>query len=117
MSTLETPASQPEPAPAIADAPAALAAPVAKPKLGARLKALLDEYGKLAVVIYFVLFGLVFGGFAVAISAGVHVDSAAGSAGLIGAAWVATKLTQPLRILATLALVPIVARVQQRRRA
>jgi hypothetical protein len=83
--------------------------------MSARLKALIDKYGQLALIIYFVLFGLVFAGFIVAIRAGVHVRGAAGGAGLVGTAWVATKLTQPLRIFATLALVPLVARLRQRR--
>ena len=86
-----------------------------KPGLGARFKELIDKYGQLALVIYFVLFGLVFAGFAVAIAIGVQVKSAAGGLGLVGTAWVATKVTQPFRILATLALVPLVARLRQRR--
>ena len=88
--------------------------PAPKPKLGARLKELFDKYGQLALVIYFIIFGLVFGGFLVAISAGFHVSSAAAGAGLVGTAWVATKLTQPFRILATLALVPLVARLRRK---
>jgi hypothetical protein len=86
--------------------------PAPKPS---RLKALLEEYGTMALVIYFAIFALVLAGFAIAIAAGVQVKSAAGGAGVLGAAWVATKLTQPLRILATLALVPIVARIKRRR--
>ena len=93
----------------------ALETETTKPSLGTRLKTLIDKYGTLALVIYFVLFGLVFGGFIIAIKAGVHVHSAASGAGLVGAAYVATKLTQPLRIFATLALVPLVARLRQRR--
>jgi hypothetical protein len=76
-----------------------------------RLKALLAEYGRVAIWTYFVLFGLVLTGFAVAIASGVEVKSAQGHAGVLGAAWVATKLTQPLRIGATLLLTPLVARL------
>ncbi len=90
-------------------------APGRKPKLRARLTALLEEYGKIAVIIYFSIFGLVFAGFFVAIAAGVEVESAAGSAGLLGAAWLATKVTQPLRILATLALTPVVGRLVRKK--
>jgi hypothetical protein len=86
----------------------------ARPKLSARLKELFDKYGQLALTIYFVLFGLVFVGFMLAIRFGVQVRGVAGGAGLVGAAWVATKLTQPIRILATLALVPVVARLRRR---
>lgn len=80
----------------------------------ARLEALLEKYGKLALIIYFSIFGLVLAGFAIAIRAGVQIESAAGEAGLLGAAWLATKLTQPVRILATLFLTPIVAKVMER---
>jgi hypothetical protein len=74
-----------------------------------RLKALLAEYGRIAIYTYFAIFLLVFAGFAIAIAAGVPVESAAGKAGVFGAAYLATKLTQPLRILGTLALTPLVA--------
>ncbi len=77
----------------------------------ARWQALMSEYGTVALVTYFVIFGLVLAGFVVAIAAGVDVDGAAGSAGSLAAAYVATKLTQPLRIAATLVLTPFVARV------
>jgi len=82
---------------------------VASPRME-RVKALLAEYGRTAIVVYLAMFVLVFAGFLVAIgAAGYEPDGAAGSAGLIGAAWLATKLTQPLRILATLALTPLVS--------
>lgn len=80
-----------------------------------KLKALLAEYGSLAITIYFVIFGVVFAGFAIAISAGFEPEGAAGNAGTIGAAWLATKLTQPLRIGATLLLTPIVAKLRPQR--
>jgi len=79
-----------------------------------RLKALLVEYGSLALWVYFGIFAAVLVGFAVAIQAGVKVESAAGTAGTLGAAYLATKLTQPLRILATLVLTPIIVRVVRR---
>jgi len=79
-----------------------------------RLEALLQKYGKLALIIYFSIFGLVLAGFAIAIRAGVQVESAAGEAGTLAAAWVATKLTQPLRIVATLVLTPIVGKVLEK---
>jgi hypothetical protein len=79
-----------------------------------KLKDLLAEYGKTALVTYVAVLLIVFAGFALAIAWGVHVESAAGGTGLLGAAYVATKLTQPLRIAATLALTPIVARVVRR---
>jgi hypothetical protein len=82
-----------------------------------RLKALLAEYGKVAVWIYVALFLLVLAGFSAAIGLGMRVQSAAGSAGTLGAAWVATKLTQPARIGATVLLTPLVARLLRKRRS
>ena len=81
-----------------------------------RLKDLLAEYGRLALFTYLVLFALVLAGFAAAIHWGVRAESTAGKAGLWGAAWLATKVTQPLRILATIALTPLVAQVLKRRK-
>lgn len=88
-----------------------------KPTLMERMKALLPEYGEVAVVTYFAIFGLVFAGFTLAIRFSVQTDSAAGWAGTIGAAYGATKLTQPLRILATLLLTPLLARLVRRKKA
>jgi hypothetical protein len=64
--------------------------------------------------VYFIIFGLVLVGFATAIKLGARVESAAGTAGTWGAAYIATKLTQPLRILATLVITPIVVRIVRR---
>ncbi len=85
-----------------------------KQSLGERLKALLPEYGKIAVAVYFTIFGLVFLGFWIAIKAGVDAESTAGKAGTLAAAYGATKLSQPLRILATLLLTPPIARLIRR---
>jgi cytochrome b561 len=81
-----------------------------------RLKNLLAEYGKLALYVYLAIFVLVLAGFALAIQMGIQVESAAGKAGVWGAAWLATKVTQPLRILATLALTPLLAQLLRRRK-
>ena len=77
----------------------------------ARLKELLEEYGSTAIATYFVIFAIVLAGFAVAIQQGVQVESAEGSAGVLAGAWVATKLTQPVRIAVTLVLTPLIARL------
>lgn len=79
-----------------------------------RLKKLLAEYGQLALYIYLVIFAVVLVGFAMAIQMGVKVESTAGKAGIWGAAWLATKVTQPLRILGTIALTPLVAQLMKR---
>ena len=74
-----------------------------------KLKSLLEEYGRLALWTYLVIWLAVLASFAVAIAAGFRAESGQAGLGVIGAAWVATKLTQPLRIAATLALTPLVA--------
>jgi membrane protein implicated in regulation of membrane protease activity len=81
-----------------------------------RFKALLAEYSGVALGTYLGIFFLVLAGFALAISAGVEVEGAASGAGLLAAAWVATKLTQPLRIAATVVLTPFVARLLRRQK-
>ena len=77
-------------------------------------RALLAEYGAVAVVVYFAIFFAVLAGFWLGVRFGWRPQSAAGNAGALGAAYIATKLTQPLRIAATLALTPLVARVYER---
>jgi hypothetical protein len=84
--------------------------PSPKPPLKERIQQLMVEYGALAVWVYFSIFALVLAGFWLAIKLGIKPDSAAGTAGTLGAAWVATKLTQPFRIIATLALTPAIMR-------
>jgi hypothetical protein len=87
-----------------------------RPRLADRLKELLAVYGRVALAIYVVLFVLVLGGFALAIGSGYEPEGTAANAGVLASAWVATKLTQPIRILATLALTPLVAYLLGRRR-
>jgi hypothetical protein len=77
---------------------------------------LLTEYGAVAVVVYFTIFFAVLFGFWAAIRFGWRPSSAAGSVGTWTAAYIATKLTQPLRIAATLALTPLVAKGYERLR-
>lgn len=83
-----------------------------------RLKRLLAEYGRVALGTYFAIFFLALAGFALALSQGLELASldlgGAGSAGVFAGAYVATKVTQPVRIAATLALTPIVAAVLRR---
>ena len=87
-----------------------------------RLKALLAEYGRIALATYLVLFALVLAGFAAAFALGFEGQgigdgaSAFRGASLLGAAYLATKLVQPLRILATVAVTPLVASAIKRLR-
>ena len=75
---------------------------------------LLTEYGAVAVVVYFVIFFAVLGAFWLAIRLGWQPSSAVGSVGTFAAAYIATKLTQPLRIAATLVVTPFVAKLYER---
>ena len=77
-------------------------------------KAILAEYGAVAVVVYFAIFFAVLGGFWAAITMGWEPSGAVGNVGAFTAAYLATKVTQPLRIAATLALTPLVAKVYER---
>lgn len=79
-----------------------------------RLERLATEYGSVAIATWFGLFALVLVGFAAAIKLGVAIEGAAGNASILGAAYVATKLTTPLRIGATVVLTPMVARLLRR---
>ncbi|MBK6921317.1 MAG: hypothetical protein IPH07_28225 [Deltaproteobacteria bacterium] len=67
------------------------------------------EYGGIAIVTYFVIFALTWLGFVIAIRAGISLDGAAGETGTVLTAYLATKATQPLRIIVTLAVTPLVA--------
>lgn len=83
-----------------------------KPRgLGDKLKAAMAEYGRLALGVYLTIFAVVFAGSAVAIHLGFSFEGVSGSAGTLAAAWVATKLSQPLRILATVAITPALAAI------
>jgi hypothetical protein len=78
------------------------------------LKNVLAEYGAVALVLYLVIFALVLGGVYFALKAGWAPASATGKASTFIAAYVITKLTQPLRIGATIVLTPLVARLYER---
>jgi hypothetical protein len=75
------------------------------------LKQIASEYGGVAVAVYLVIFALVLLGTWAAIHLGWNPRGVRGGVGTFTAAYLATKLTQPLRIAATLALTPVVARV------
>lgn len=90
--------------------------PAAKPPLRIRLKKLTAEYGNVALVTYLTLSVSAIVGFSLAIGFGFGADSAGDILGTIGAGWLAAKATMPLRILATLALTPLIAKLLERRR-
>jgi hypothetical protein len=80
------------------------------------LKEIAAEYGAVAVVVYLAIFAVVLLGSWAAIHLGWKPGGVRGGVGSFAAAYIATKLTQPLRIAATLALTPLVARVYERLR-
>jgi len=91
------------------ETPAPEPAPGSKPTLRQRFKTLIAESGAIVLWVYFGIFGLVLVSTATAIKLGVKLEGVAGAAGTWGAAYLFTKLTQPLRIAATLAITPALA--------
>jgi hypothetical protein len=79
-----------------------------------RLKLLFAEWGPLFFVVWFGLFAIVLVGFALAIKFGFRPESTAGALGTWGAAWVATQLTKPLRLAATLVITPALGTLLKR---
>jgi hypothetical protein len=77
-------------------------------------KQLLEEYGRVAIAVYLVLFAATLLGSWMAIRMGWRTTGTAGNVGTFAAAYVATKLTQPIRLVATVALTPLVAKVHER---
>ncbi|MBC7788819.1 MAG: hypothetical protein H7Z74_02635 [Anaerolineae bacterium] len=72
------------------------------------------KYGPVAAAVYFTIFFAVLSGFWAAIHFGWRPGSSGGEVGAFTAAYIATKVTQPLRIAATLALTPLVAKAYDR---
>ena len=88
---------------------------------------LLAEYGVIAVIVYFTIFFVVWVGAWAAIQRGVDLAALAARVGLSSnrfvtslgawtAAYIFTKLLQPIRIAATLLLTPLLARLYERSR-
>jgi hypothetical protein len=95
--------------------------PQTRPPLKERLKTLMTEYGFLAILVYLSTSVLSMTGFTIAILSldlkalgerfGVQLEGTSGLVGTLGAAWVLTKVIQVPRILLTLALTPLIARI------
>jgi hypothetical protein len=79
-----------------------------------RLKKQFTEYPRIAIITYLTLSILSIVGFSIAIGIGAEPSTATGTLGVIGAGWVAAKALMPLRILATLALTPLIAALVQK---
>ena len=80
------------------------------------LKNVLAEYGAIAVVVYLTLFTVVFVGSYFAIRLGWTPGSVAGQAGAWTAAYLVTKVAQPLRIAATVLITTFVGRMWENRK-
>jgi hypothetical protein len=78
------------------------------------IKNIFTEYGTVAVVVYFgIFFAVLFAAWA-AIHLGWQPESVTGNVGAFTAAYLATKVTQPVRIATTLAVTPLAARAYDR---
>ena len=80
------------------------------------LKKVLAEYGAIAVVLYLTIFFAVFIGAYFAIQLGWAPESVAGTAGVWTAAYLITKVTQPLRIASTVVLTTFLGKLWDKRR-
>ena len=80
------------------------------------LKNILAEYGMIAVVVYLTLFTIVFVGSYFAIRLGWTPGSVAGQAGAWTAAYLVTKVAQPLRIAATVLITTFVGKLWENRK-
>lgn len=85
--------------------------------LRGRYEKVVEEFGRVAIGTYFVLFFGTWFSFWLAIRSGVAIEGAASTAGTVGGAYVATKLTQPVRIAATIVLAPLVMKLLRLRTA
>ena len=81
------------------------------------LKNILAEYGAIAVVVYLTLFTIVFVGSYFAIRLGWTPGSVAGEAGAWTAAYIVTKVAQPLRIGATVLITTFLGKLWENRKA
>ena len=78
------------------------------------LKNIFAEYGAIAVVVYLALFFIVFIGAWAGIRLGWAPGGVAGAAGTWTAAYIVTKITQPLRIGATVLLTTFIVKFWRR---
>ena len=81
------------------------------------LKNILAEYGVIAVIVYLTLFTIVFVGSYFAIRLGWTPGSAAGQAGAWTAAYIVTKIAQPLRIAGTVLITTFVGKLWENRKS
>ncbi|MEC7240951.1 MAG: hypothetical protein VXW32_06900 [Myxococcota bacterium] len=75
-----------------------------------KIQDLIEEYGKIALVIYLFLWAIVVVSTLGAIALGLTGEKVDGLWAMIVASWVMAKITQVPRIAATLALTPVVSK-------
>jgi hypothetical protein len=106
METVEPPVTSPP-----HETPSPPPAGTGRPSLKERLKTLMANYGRLAIWVYFTLFFGCWIAVSLAIYLGFHVEGAGGNTGAIVGGYLVSKVTQPVRVLATLGLTPALERV------
>ena len=74
-------------------------------------KRVVAEYGIIALVVHYIVFAVVIVGVYMAISAGWEPSGKVAGMGTWAAAYVVAKIVQPLRIVVTVALAPLAARL------
>lgn len=79
-----------------------------------RFRHLVVEYGAIALIVHYVIFAIVITGFWAAIRMGWRPTDTMANVGAWTAAYIAAKITQPARIVATIAITPFVARLYER---
>ena len=72
------------------------------------------EYGTIGLVVYLTTTVLVYLGFWIALQFGWRPSSTVGNAGYWFTAYIAAKATQPFRILGSMAITPVIARIYER---
>lgn len=82
----------------------------------AKLNDLFATFGALALGVWFTLFFATWGGFYLAIRAGFSPEGALAGAGTLGAAYAATQVTKPARIVATVVVTPVLGGIWSRMR-
>jgi len=84
-------------------------------KIKDRFEQIKKEYGKVAFVTYMVLWASVLIAYAVAIKSGVEMEGVSSTGGILVGAWIAAKVSQPIRIVLTIILTPVIASLFRRR--
>ncbi len=79
-----------------------------------RFRHLLLEYGAIALVVHYVIFAIVIVSFWAGIRLGWTPSDTLANVGAWTAAYIAAKITQPARIVVTIAITPFVAQVYER---